>query len=166
MKLKKGFTLIELLVVIAIIGILAITLAPKLREQLAKAKDSKAIAALGVLRTGYEIASMNKMVTYTGTEIPKVKLSEVLAHVDKKTNDLLLKATPDNPWVRFEIGGHRKTSKGQITYGGEVHLNVGAEINGHNIFTESQPQPIGDVMILQTYRIDKYSTEGKLWEKY
>lgn len=48
---KKGFTLIELVVVIALIAILAVTLAPRLRNQIAKAKDTEAISALGALRT-------------------------------------------------------------------------------------------------------------------
>lgn len=56
-KKNHGFTLIELLVVIAIIGILATTLAPKLRKLLGKAKVAKVQHKLGLIRSKLSIDS-------------------------------------------------------------------------------------------------------------
>lgn len=56
-KKNHGFTMIELLVVIAIIGILATTLAPKLRKELAKGKVAKVQHKLGLIRSKLSIDS-------------------------------------------------------------------------------------------------------------
>lgn len=56
-KKNHGFTIIELLVVIAIIGILATTLAPKLRYLLGKAKVAKVKHKLGLIRSKLSIDS-------------------------------------------------------------------------------------------------------------
>jgi len=56
-KKNLGFTMIELLVVIAIIGILATTLTPKLRKELAKAKVAKVQHKLGLIRSKLSIDS-------------------------------------------------------------------------------------------------------------
>lgn len=54
-KLEKGFTLIELMIVVAIIAILAAVAAPKFADQIKKAKDAKAIAVLGAVRSASNI---------------------------------------------------------------------------------------------------------------
>jgi len=48
---KKGFTLIELIIVVIIVGILAAIAAPMMSSNVAKARRSEAVAAVGTLRT-------------------------------------------------------------------------------------------------------------------
>lgn len=56
-KKNLGFTMIELLVVIGIIGLLATTLVPKLRKELAKGKVAKVQHKLGLIRSKLSIDS-------------------------------------------------------------------------------------------------------------
>ena len=56
-KKNLGFTMIELLIVIGIIGLLATTLVPKLRKELAKGKVAKVQHKLGLIRSKLSIDS-------------------------------------------------------------------------------------------------------------
>jgi|GEM_PF-1919592 len=49
--MKKGFTFIELIVIVLIIAIIAAVIYPILGHQVRKAKDAKAIIAIGAVRT-------------------------------------------------------------------------------------------------------------------
>lgn len=51
MKKRAGFTLIELVVVMGIIGILSSIAVPRVQTSLRRAKDTKALATLSLLRT-------------------------------------------------------------------------------------------------------------------
>lgn len=126
MKKKNGFTLIELVVVIALIAILAVTLAPRLRDQLAKARDSKAIAVLGSLRTASEIyfaeegqTVLNDPAGAAGTVA--TALTNLEAHLDNTATALIAEATAANS---VPVGGVRVANGTEVAaYGGEISFS-------------------------------------------
>lgn len=154
-KLRKGFTLIELLVVIAIISILATTLGPKLREQLAKAKDSKAIAVLGAARTAGEVLLISEMVN--GSTAASIALSEVKKKLDTKTSELF-----GADGSAIPIGGAKDSGGDNITYGGTIALSPTAI----NVAEDEFILNFGTVTPPTGGTTYTFSTEGKEWATY
>ncbi|MEI6856547.1 type II secretion system protein [Psychrilyobacter sp.] len=123
-KSREGFTLIELLVVIAIIGILATTLAPKLRAELAKAKDAKAVAVLGAIRGSIPIIIFENTVR-DSTSPTWISLTDMRRKVDEKTNSLIATTTSaeDARINQIAVGGSKYYTDGsELVYGGHTSL--------------------------------------------
>lgn len=176
MKNKKGFTLIELLIVIAIIGLLATTLAPKLREQLAKGKDAKAIALLGASRTATELVLIEKIIrgNVDSNGNVAIKLSDIKSKLDNRSNEIF-----ENE-AYIPIGGSRETSKGEITYGGKLIFSKNNANWTEDTFTSDddvvyytgkteeahpsrQAENLYFALPIQSGGYKNFSTEGKNW---
>ena len=171
-KSKQGFTLIELLVVIAIIGILATTLAPKLREQLAKGKDAKVVAALGAGRTAINVISFEKMVNADTNSIT-ITYDEFRDRLDKKNREIF-KEDDGDIWA----GGSRKNPathpNSTIKY--NINLTLAHEYKndeqGKKSFNKNSDMIIDDdeALLFLSPRATPngyvYSIEGKKWIDY
>lgn len=123
-KYKKGFTLIELLVVMSIIGILSTTLTLKLRESVAKAKDCKAVAVLGVARITAEIIFIDQIVQDASINSGAItsgalSLKGIFSKLNKETQSVYNYGI-DPGYIK--IGGSREGKDGKIVYGGLIGL--------------------------------------------
>lgn len=156
MKIRKngGFSLIEITVAIALIGILAGIGIPKLRKNLAIARDTKAIATLSTLRTASELyyAETGKTPFTTTPAISVVQALENLKdYLDPKTYNEI----KNN---KIEIGGSKTPANNNITYGGEIEFT----------FTNPNSDEISDGVYIWFNPDDKdlEDTKGKKWIEY
>ncbi|WP_321329293.1 type II secretion system protein [uncultured Ilyobacter sp.] len=123
---RKGFTLIELVVVVAIILLLAATLAPKLRKEVAKARDAKAVAALGSLRTAVNIfysdkgEAPTKLASETSPDSAIFDPSEDTSEYLEKNLITFLKddGASDGEIAGAPVGGFRDSEGDTLNYGG------------------------------------------------
>ncbi|GLI57664.1 hypothetical protein PM10SUCC1_31780 [Propionigenium maris DSM 9537] len=185
MKKKNGFTLIELVVVIALIAILAVTLAPRLRDQIAKGRDAKAIGALGALRTSAEVyfADYGRSLFDNGTDTANTQAQALSLAIDG-LNDASKKMFTDTSGNSFvapaidystnpptvdtastttvvQIGGHRANpgvaSSNTLTFGGIAEFEV---VAGDGVDIEfSDPTSY-------TSAQGAYDTKGLPWTSY
>lgn len=173
---KEGFTLIELVIVIALITILAVTLVPRLRVQVAKSKDTKVIVILGALRSLSESYYAENQVKPFGSSVPlTVNDFDVVQDDDKAGLDLLIpnlnleslkQFETDGVWESgdsyvVDIGGSRESVDGTIKYGGNIgytfHVPAGSSADGISLwFTQKTLSPDGL----------EYDTKGRKWIEY
>ncbi len=164
---KKGFTLIELAVVVALLGILAIVFAPRLRENIAKAKDAKIISLLGAMRGSSEAYYSGKGELPFGTTPIGVNNYNSVNASDKPGLDIVISSLNQEAKRMFtssytiDIGGTRESESGDISYGGEIgftfHAPAGSVADGISLwFIE---RAIGTTA-------SRYDTKGVRWTSY
>lgn len=116
---NKGFSFIEIVIAIAIIAVLSTLITPQVRNQLAKGKDTKAVATLSSLRIAsqmYQMEHSEKLIEvadYDSDEKIKEALQKLSDYLDPNAKKILSEA-------KVEIGGSRTTEDADIQYGGSV----------------------------------------------
>ncbi|WP_051251542.1 pilin [Psychrilyobacter atlanticus] len=171
-KIKKGFTLIELLIVIAIIGILATILAPKLREQLAKTKDTKAIALLGSARTTTEVILVEKIIVedINKNGYIRISLNELKNKLDKKSNEIFENKENGNILVGSVLDKNDKIRNDWTLYlfgtDDKKSNDIKLRINKSSLRISGDEVQLR-LMVGNSKNMKKAkSTEGKLWSDY
>ncbi|MGL5051992.1 MAG: type II secretion system protein [Cetobacterium sp.] len=120
---KRAFSVIEIVLVLGVIGILSSFIAPKVRDYLAMAKDSKAINTLQSLRMASETYYLENG-NYPWGENNKIE-EEVLTKLEKYTGKKI-GISESEPFL--EIGGSKNSEKdSEIKYGGKVEVKINSE---------------------------------------
>lgn len=168
---KRGLTLIELVVVIALLAILAVVLAPRLRDQVAKAGDSKAIALLGALRGASEsyYAGNGKTPSKSIPSNPNDFNSiDDINDDDRAGIDILKEGLNNESKGMFvdsgytvKVGGVRESEEGGISYSEEIgftfHAPAGATADGISLWFTERAMGTED---------GRHDTKGKRWIEY
>lgn len=153
---KGGFSLIELVIAVALVGVLSTIVTPKVRVQLAKGKDTKAIAYLAALRTASELYYLdNNKSPLEGDESTDGAITKA---IEKLLPYLDPKAEKELEDGKIEIGGSRKESStdvaaDEIQYGGKIGFTFtspNSSVKGDGVYIWFKPE--GDIV---------YDTTGK-----
>lgn len=117
---KKAFSVIEIVLVLGVIGILSSFIAPKVRDYLAMAKDSKAINTLQNLRMASETYYLENGNYPWGID-DKIE-DELLIKLEKYTGKKI-GISESEPFL--EIGGSKKAEKdSDVIYGGKIEVII------------------------------------------
>lgn len=118
-KKRAGFSVIEIVLVLGVIGILSSFIAPKVRDYLAIAKDSKAINTLQSLRIANETYYLEN------GNYPNSKdntIGDVLVELSKYVGDKFELIENE---LLIDIGGSKEsTNTKEIKYGGKVKVDL------------------------------------------
>ena len=118
-KKNKGFSVIEIVLVLGVIGILSSFIAPKVRDYLALAKDSKAINTLQSLRMANETYYLENG-NYPNSE--DNNMSKILKELEKYMGIKLSTGTTE---LFLDVGGSKNEGQEQvIKYGGKVKVEL------------------------------------------
>lgn len=157
---NKAFSLVEIIVAVAIIATLSGVIGLKLKDHIAKAKDTKALSSLNTLRTAIQIYQVeNSEPLYDGDPseaYSKQKVSDSLKKLEKYLENNA-KSIIENP--ELEIGGSQTQNSNKIIAGGKVRITFKnpdstALSDGYSIWLE----PIGNTKELDI--------RGNKWIEY
>ncbi|MGL4867173.1 MAG: type II secretion system protein [Cetobacterium sp.] len=142
-NMKKGFSVIEIVMVLGVIGILSSFIAPKVRNYLAMAKDSKAINTIQNLRIASETYYLeNGQYPWKETTLDQDVLDKLEKYIGKKME-------LEESKLLLDIGGSKDlTESDEIEYGGKVEV----VIKGSKGFVL---EPVGGTL--------KFSIRGEEW---
>ncbi len=165
---KRGVTLIELVVIAALIAILSVILVPRLKNEIAKAKDAKAISILSSIRSLSEIHYSNeeKAVYDSDLQTEDEALGFLVIKLEPNGQNLFDQGSlgnSDGKWdtgeVDIPIGGHKGSSETQLVI-----------FNGYIGFTFVNPQGKSsngvDLWFDPQVGIGEYDTVGRKWVEY
>ena len=166
---RKGFTLIELVVVVAIILVLAATLAPKLRNEVAKARDAKVVAALGSVRTAINVyyadkedAAVKIYDTSGDALITGASTAKESEYLETSLIDYLSTEVDPATDAVVKAGGSKESADGTtVIFGGTVGIDydsseIEAELSLASMTAASATTPSAKT----------YDTKGNDWTKY
>lgn len=118
-KKNKGFSVIEIVLVLGVIGILSSFIAPKVRDYLAMAKDSKAINILQSLRMANETYYLEN------GNYPTSKDGDMSAILEKISKYMGSKLEIDKTEFLIDVGGSKESVESKvIKYGGKVKIEL------------------------------------------
>lgn len=155
---NKAFSLIEVIVAVAIIAVLASFVTPQVRLQLAKGKDTKAIAFLGTARLAAQMYQMEHTealileADYDNEAKVKEALGKLEGYLDPKAKEIVSSG-------KLAVGASRTTATGNIKYGGEVSFtfkNPNATGTSDGIYLWLKP--VGD--------LGEFDSRGQKWTSY
>lgn len=154
----RGFSLIEVIVAVAIIAVLSTIVTPQVRIQLAKGKDSKAIAFLHSLRLAsqmYQMEHSDRLIQeadYDKDQNIKDSLEKLKDYLDPGA-EVILKSG------EIEIGGSKTAANSSIVYGGKIKFTFkNPDNNGKSDGVYLWFKPGTD--------IGSFDTRGEQWTSY
>lgn len=163
---SNGLTLIELVVVIALIALLSIIGYSRIKDQIAKAKDVKAISVLSTLRLSSELYYATKQLPILSGRSEEEALNETLIKVDDNIKKLFDNGPDGNMngiWnigeLSIEVGGHRASKEATLLFNGEIDYT----------FTDPNTSTTGDgisIWMKPRSGTGEYDTLKNRWDSY
>jgi hypothetical protein len=144
-------------------------LAPKLRKEVAKARDAKAVAALGSIRTAmnvYLADSGNPAVgIYNGTTNDSlIEASDASDYLEPNLVTYLKTAGTYAQDAVVPIGGARATVDTEVSYGGGKYLDYNSSTVEVIISGTGTTTSVGSSYTVTS--TDVVDTKGNTWSKY
>ena len=123
MKKREGFTLIELVVVMGIIGVLSSIAVPRLQSSLRRAKDTKALSTLSLLRTASNLY-YSEQGEQLGKEGESLGESHINLLIEREYFDNGIKKMFTETGYKIPVGTVQECKEGENEKSGTTDLEV------------------------------------------
>lgn len=138
---NRAFSLIEIIVAVAIIATLSGLIGLKLKGQVAKAKDTKAVSSLNTIRAAIQLYQLENSASLFDTSVSSYSKEKVIEGLEKLEPYLENNAKEIIKNPEFQIGGSQNLGDKKIIYGGKVRIvfknpDTSSESDGYSIWLE------------------------------